>query len=251
MRAAKLLLIVSLAFIVADCLPKTRQLVKTLWEKGDSFVALVEFKDDPLAPYAHPSEMDTKLVARALGTLKYQQIAFFKWGKPKPVFKEEEVQLLSGYIASALAEATDAQLVNFCLRGRRTELIFPKSVLTCGLVFARDDRLHIVFSPLLVAEDELEEATDGIPTDPRRRYELKQRRIFAEPPVLYPPRDEGNPLLKKPHTNWAVVDVKRLGEAEAGSDIEARLKKLKELFEKGLITEEEYEQKKKEILEDL
>lgn len=36
-----------------------------------------------------------------------------------------------------------------------------------------------------------------------------------------------------------------------GEDIEGRLKKLQELYNQGLITYEEYEQKKKDILEDL
>jgi len=249
MRTIKFLPLILLLFIMTECLPKSRQLVKTFWEKGDNRVALVEFKDDPLAPYAHPTALSPEQMARALGALEYQQIAFFSWGKPKAIFEADEIELLGGLLNEALSEAGPKQVAEFCLSGRRTELIFPKSVLTCGLAFFKDGELHFVFSPLLREEEELED--EVVPNDPRKTLALKQKRIANEPPVSYPPQDPQNPLLEKPHTNWAVVDMEQLEKIEVESDIAERLKKLQELFEKGLITEEEYEQKKKEILEEL
>lgn len=47
------------------------------------------------------------------------------------------------------------------------------------------------------------------------------------------------------HSTEAVVPVSE------GGDIEGRLRKLKKLYEKGLITESEYTDKRREILKDL
>ncbi|GER92391.1 hypothetical protein A45J_0106 [hot springs metagenome] len=54
---------------------------------------------------------------------------------------------------------------------------------------------------------------------------------------------------KIPITSTDVVEIDESGEPE-GKDFETRLRKLESLRKDGLITEEEYKQKRKEILEE-
>jgi len=253
MRTLRLVGLILAIIIMANCLPKTKELVKTLWDKDASYVTIVEFKNDPLIPYQHPIALDETLIPKALEALKYQEISFFKWGKPKPIFEPSDIELLGGLLNQALKEASSNQLAEFCLETRRKEFaLFPKPYVICGAAFALDNRLHFVFSDLLEEEEKWKE--EGRPHDPREIFSLELKRIYAEEPVSYPQVDTQNKMFKTTHYNWAIVDLEALNRVEKPAtemSIEERLQKLKELFEKGLITQEEYEQKKKEILEGL
>lgn len=253
MRALKLVGLICILSIMAECLPKTKDLVKTLWEEDPGYVAIVEFANDPLAPYQHPTDLDKALITKALESLKYQEISFFKWGKPKPIFEAIEIELLGEQLFQAFKEASSNQIVEFCLDVKRKELFLPKTFIICGVAFLRDDKLQLVFSSLLVKEEKWKE--EGKKDDPRKIYSLELKRVYADAPVSYPDVDKQNRMFKDIHSNWAIVDLEyietRPEKQQTDMSIEERLKKLKELLDAGLITQEEYEEKKQEILKEL
>lgn len=63
--------------------------------------------------------------------------------------------------------------------------------------------------------------------------------------------DEGRNATTRSYTGFETYSYDMEGDASTDDDVEARLKKLQSLYDQSLITYEEYEQKRKEILEDL
>lgn len=253
MRAIKLIGLICILSITAECLPKTKELVKTLWKEEPSYIAIVEFKNDPLSPYQHPTEIDKSLMTKALESLKYQEISFFKWSKPKALFELAEAELFGEQLVQAFKEANSNQIVEFCLDVKRKVLLLPKTFIVCGVSFLRDDNLHLVFSSLLTEEEKWQE--EAKKEDPRRVASLEMKRIYADKPVSYPTVDKQSKMFREAHSNWAIVDLEYIKaiseEQKTDMSIEERLRKLKELLDAGLITQEEYEEKRKEILKEL
>lgn len=63
--------------------------------------------------------------------------------------------------------------------------------------------------------------------------------------------DDGQDVTMNTYGGYRSYSYDTENEASEGDDTEARLRKLQNLYEQSLITYEEYEQKKKEILEEL
>jgi len=63
--------------------------------------------------------------------------------------------------------------------------------------------------------------------------------------------DDGRDVTMTTYGGYRTYSYDAEKEATGGGDVEVRLKKLQSLYDKSLITYEEYEQKKKEILEEL
>lgn len=63
--------------------------------------------------------------------------------------------------------------------------------------------------------------------------------------------DDGRDVTVTSHTGFESYSYSTSNDATEKEDIEGRLKKLQDLYDRALITREEYEQKRKEILEDL
>lgn len=63
--------------------------------------------------------------------------------------------------------------------------------------------------------------------------------------------DDGNDVTVTSHAGFETYSYKTESSTSDKEDIEGRMKKLQSLYDQSLITKEEYEQKKKEILEEL
>ncbi|MCZ7583049.1 MAG: SHOCT domain-containing protein [Deltaproteobacteria bacterium] len=109
---------------------------------------------------------------------------------------------------------------------------------------------------------ELEHDIEPYDGDPRARYLMATFRIDPAPHLMPPPVVEFDNLLKKEHRNWIVADYKSWAMDDKAPDAppdvtpaeksaEERLEELRRLRDKGLITEEEYEQKRREIVDAL
>lgn len=252
-KVLKIFSLICFTSIMWQCLPKTKDLVKTLWKEDSAYVAIIEFANDPLVPYQHPSELDKELIKKALEQLRYQEISFFRWGKPKAIFESNETEFFGEQLYQALKEVNSKQVVEFCLSVKRKELLLPKTFITCGVAFLRDDKLQFVFSALLVEAEKWREERNK--EDPRKIFSLELKRIFANESVSHPTVDPQNRIFKKAHSNWAIINLEYtraiLEEQKLEASIEERLRRLKELLDAGLITQEEYDEKKKEILKEL
>lgn len=63
--------------------------------------------------------------------------------------------------------------------------------------------------------------------------------------------DNGEDVTVTSHKGFATYSCEAEKHAETGESVEERLRKLQNLYDQALITREEYDQKKKEILEEL
>lgn len=63
--------------------------------------------------------------------------------------------------------------------------------------------------------------------------------------------DDGQDVTVTRHTGYRSYSYEEENVADNGEDMEVRLRKLQSLYDQSLITYEEYEQKKKEILDEL
>ncbi|MCL4235037.1 MAG: DMAP1-binding domain-containing protein [Deltaproteobacteria bacterium] len=187
-------------------------------------------------------------------------------------------------MAKALSTCNADQWVGFDVTSYKRDLVFKSRKLTSGWAWVKDDRLHLVIGNFLFELSNEDQPYSG---DPRARYSLGTFRLDPGPYNGPPPVVADDPYLKKEHTNWTVVTLANWAprprpedeeveistppapvpavvpraaapaeppattEPESPAEtrsVEERLLELKALLDKGLITPEEYEKKRAEIL---
>jgi hypothetical protein len=189
-------------------------------------------------------------------------------------FSQEEIIFLSPHLSNALARAKPNQRVTFMLSRPRGAQIRE---LTSGAIFIRDGRLNLVLANDRTVIDR-ENMAVADEDDPLYVYEqdgfkilpVKHQRMVKADRAL---RDQEGELPK----NWVVMDYREIlasqpvqpepslqspamqsnppgpalsVEPAPASPIEEKLRVLKRLREEGLITEEEYQIKRKELLKE-
>jgi hypothetical protein len=210
--------------------------------------------------FAHPAQVSKEEAAKILSSLNYSEYIFFKWHDKGRVFIEAEVEKLAEPVSKALAAADANQWISFAVTSYKRDLLFNSKRLTSGWIWVDGKKLHLVLGNFRFEMSQDAEPYEG---DPRDRYALTTYRIepgaFFAPPAL-DPKDK---VFKKGHNNWTVVDLDAM-RAKAqevktpetpkppeARSTEERLKELKDLLDKGFITQEEYDRKRQEILEKL
>jgi len=264
----KLIIFVIIATVF--CLPlcgwsKTILQHKVVYESRHDHVFIMyesDGNDNVVAQnFEHPVQLTAEEVSRILGQLRYSKSFFFDWRGNHAIFFESELEKLSGQISRALQDASSNEWVSFASTVQSRDAIDPVPLFTDGYILKKDGKLHVV---LLNLKFEISKEDRPRPGDPRERFSLPFKRINTTEEMSAPPVDPGLRFLGKPHDNWVVIDFAALLNPEKQTSAKPkepakiekkslvdRMKTLKELFDNDLITKEEYEKKKEELLDEI
>jgi len=246
-------------------------------EKKNVIVKIVPYLKEP--GYDHPVELSVKVVAKALNSLVFSQFEFFHWGEEEQVLRQEMIDQCAAPIAEAFQRASATERVRFTVVERFKQLIFAHDVVTTAEGFCKGDELHLIF--LQLKDEFLPDGAggpDGSAFSPGRDWKfivgpgqrletgkrtfagtsasskqciiidlsqidrIEKRNVGAVEQVG---GDEGE-MEKREESR--TVDVPG-EEGTLTDEIIEKLRALKTMREEGLITEEEYQRKKAEILD--
>lgn len=234
-----------------------------LYRSGDDFVRLAPIEPGA-PPNSHPFAISEGQLRRLLAGIEVRGAASI--GKA-PVFLKEELETIVPPLASALSKAGPNQDVAFAVTSRRGLFgsMSPKSV-TTGRLFMRGDSLNLIFGLVQERRDIGEIDYAGVKPEgfvPGSRERRIGDRIWKIEP--------GRGQLHNQRGDWLVFDRSVIpaagatqaapstpGDATSGSDaptkaqeIENRLRVLDALRKRGAITEQEYRERRRAILEQL
>ncbi len=277
--------LVAVSILHASC--STGRWVRTEVASTDDFEVFLEQRltEDGIVPMGnnHPCSVDGGDLATILSGLYYKDETFLGKEERSPVFLHAEARALAPALSHALATAIPDQRVSFNIQVARKGLILPSRRMTKGVLFAgRDGKLNILFSRINMKDlsvDLVKKEEDNFPREPTRITSSETPLIAQTWMTIHRRADTGKfyPLWGEIDTAAALASLEKLEEkapasteasAAAPDDemsedktavpppvdkerLKARLKILSELFEEGLITEEEYSKKKAELLESL
>ena len=254
---------------------------KYLWKEGEYNYLYLESVPKKLGTLEHPQELSLELLREILLAIEYQRpwvnIPFTKpKGKQYQLFLPEEIEKLIPHLVEGFKQANSSQWLNFSVRCQRGKLFIGAVRITDGVAFIKEGKLNLVFRNIA---EKLGVDENLNTSNPLKYY----------PGSAYLVEKEGFSLKRnkrsKPIFNWLVVDlkwwekklsasqkpeekIKEKPEETAPSQevkpeqakpvkegkeksIKERLLELKELYEEGLISEEEYKKKRQEILDQL
>jgi hypothetical protein len=255
------------------------RLVCGVCEEPGRFVRLQAFFPSDRAAgreqFTHPLSLSTEQWAAILGSLRVQTTSsltylFNKKETDQPVFRLEEIAGLSEALSKAFAQAEPHEVVVFGLTDR-TESGLTK--MTTGGWFVRGEELHFILANYRFAVS-MQSIRERLERDPLRPNTGRLFELLAEPyqrPVIgdrlvHSPLEPDpaelavtyRPLLASRSFSVPKTDneLRREGggggpTSPASEPIEQRLERLKRLRDQGLITEEDYREKKRQLLEGL
>jgi len=231
---------------------------KPLWQSGDQFVALAPQDSPPAAtvePNDHPVKLTRDRIASILASL---EIRTADNDKAEALFTASSVQTIAPQLLQGLLQASPAEDVTFAVIGLHNTLYgmakAPK--VTTGRVFYKDGRFNIIIG---LAQQEVRDRDDRrlFPFTPGSR----QKALPGEWQLLAQPDRKGCLLARKDWVMFSAEWQEPAAElsapappAKAASDNRTpaeRLTTLKDLRDKGLISEEEYQKKRAPILDGL
>jgi hypothetical protein len=266
----------ALALVAAvTCAADTPRDVIVLWSANDQWVK-VEPQDDAAAPPTdHPAQLASEAISNALAALRIRVVdEDTATEAQRSVFTAEELRNLAPRIASGLAKAGPAQDVTFSTIGshpRAAGGLVKDPGVNAGRVFYDDGKINVIFGEL--------------------QSGYRKRSVYGQRTEDFTLRQQGSrtqaaehewALAARPgvdlHSNaggvrndWVKIDSAAAvsqaptpatpalapGSAEgpavtkSSADLEHRLKTLKELRDKKLISEEAYRAKMQELLSEL
>lgn len=258
-----------------------------IYNKGKSYVKIKERKDqkgEQRTYFDHPKQLKSDYVTSAMSSIFFKERGIKGWGKEQIVFQESELLSLIPPVIGALAKASPSQYVLVNSHYSKGKSRFLKTELyTIFALFVSDGKLNIRFSriqyvPVLENDDDgIFTGNKTVFTDP---FSLKSNPSWKL--ILRPGQH-----LKEGYSNWLVIDLEKeafeveeqksevllnsvtgeeriqdtsktpplYGEirtptsrGEEKTSIKDQLLELKELEKTGLITSEDYERRKEEIL---
>jgi hypothetical protein len=240
--------------------------------------------EDPLLspPYQHPLPFNENQMERILGSIQIQYSKrkidrLFSDQKPEqePAFSEKEVQHLAPTLAQAFNRATPKDKIHFQYDHRLSVFRGGRST---GVLFVKNDRLHFILGNYRhipgvkrtaiyrQIKDRIRKSSIGV-DNPLNTKDVGNAKLTPGPfQELYAVED------KKLKGRWLVLDYNRLLQSsgpateekikkfqlplshppapETGLSLEERLRILKQWREEGLISDEEYSEKKQELLKE-
>lgn len=247
---------------------------KQLFKSRDQYVRIVRqdtVKGAKTSPNEHPVSLDTDQIRNVLSSLEFM---LPKQDKSMPVFNKPEIDNLARYLSQGLAEAQPDEDVIFAVVGDYKAVygLAKTQKYTTGRVFYRDGKLNIIFGKIQADYKSYE------------MYAPVDRRLNPLSPGSRSVRSEHEWILlgqsdqefyngpDGQRTDWLVLDLASM-EARAAMDekpvksegaggqfqamprvektVEERLKTLNDLRDKKLISDEEYQKKRADILKDL
>jgi len=239
--------------------------------------------------FDHPYAINLPEFEKLLKDLTYiEEAGLFSKEKKNPVFQTVEIDRLAPALADTLIKADASQRIRFTSFNRGKALIFSVSRETEGVMFIESNgRLNIAFSfinseidpneatcpPSLSRVDPLKiknSDTTIIPTSPYAELhpfengkpapmwvvadleKLKATNNSAPAPIIK--KKETPPADITPEPVTQVIEMEKTPPVQTSKNalqenIKAKLKYLKELLDEGLISEEDYNTKKRQLLD--
>jgi hypothetical protein len=277
---AKRLLILLIVVMMGVCSCAHQPMIASapatyLWQSGDQFVALVPTEQSPgSVPSDHPVSLGQDGLRGALASLEWQESADVK---PVQLLTDYELSILAEQISVGLAKAAPGEELVFALIGNHPAFmgLAKRPQVTTGRVFYSQGRVNLILG---MVHEELGKNDDRRlqPFVPGSREksagfagqvtvlpEVGEKRradwLLINPAAVLPLPKQLPSLGAVPTPAIDAVPVaspergkpQQPGRTDKGKRIEERLLLLNGLKEKGLVTEEEYRAKRREILDDL
>jgi Short C-terminal domain len=274
-----LFLFVLVSAVAAAC-AANRTMTRPVLDDGYTVIRLETWLDDFRKPvplgFDHPADIGKAEMARILESIRIVQPAGFlsrlilnSKSDPEPAFTTPEAVQFAKPLSEAFRTAAPDERIVFFLHHQRS---LYKGTTTSGVAFVKDKRLNIILGRYLMGN---QPGAPDIPVGGKPLPSTNEQDFFAVPGRFQSLIDErkapgGNEMVFP--RRWLVIDYASFLSAppesaappsaepltEPGNTepapaappmtLEEKLKTLKDLQEKGLITEEEYNQKKQELL---
>jgi hypothetical protein len=244
---------------------------KLLFKSRDQYVRIVKqdtAKGAKTPPNEHPVSLDMDQIRTVLSSL---EIMLPKQDKSVPVFEKPELENLEKYLSQGLAKAGPDEDVIFAVIGdyRAVYGLAKVPKYTSGRVFYREGKLNIIFGKI---QEDYKSYGLYAPVDRRTDPLLPGSRSVPSVHVwqlLDQPDQSFNMSNTGTRSDWIILDLASmearaaLGEKASApqvpaqpfygvnKSVEERLETLNDLKNKKLITEEEYQKKRLDILKDL
>jgi hypothetical protein len=250
--------------------------IRTIWHGRDQFVAIVGQDHHPgsaVAANAHPVDISAELLRSAFGAI---EVRLPDQDTAVQLFNDPELEILAKYVRMGLATAGPDEDVTFAVVGDHALLtsFLKERMVTTGRVFYRNGRLNVIFGDVL---RDLKENEDRRlhPLRPGSRATTSshdwvltakagsegfamQRPDWVTFPLSAPAAPVAASPAMQERGSSAQVSQKAVSpgaphkpSVPGRQDIAERLKRLNELRDKRLITDEEYRTKRQKILDEL
>lgn len=274
----------ALALVAAlTCAADTPRDVSVLWSANDQWVKIEPQDDAAAPPNEHPAQLASETISNALAALRIRIVDEDTAAEAqRSVFTAEELRNLVPRIASGLAKAGPRQDVTFSTIGshpRAAGGLVKDPGVNAGRLFYDDGKINVIFGELqsgyrkrMVYGQRTEDFTP-------RRQGSRTKAAENEWALAARPGVELHSNAGGVRNDWVEIDSAAVasgaaavsqappaatspaataagsGEGPAttksGVDLEQRLKTLKELRDKNLISEEAYRTKMHELLSEL
>jgi len=218
--------------------------------------------------YKHPVDITARELAFFMNDLAYTSRSIIAESAKRPVFQDKEIDRLAPVLARALGALGPNERIAVTSFNRGGGLIFEKRRKTEAVIFMDgNNRLNVAFAVIneeIPPDQTMSAAAKEPPGDPMTvRSSSTSLAITAD--YMQPhDREDG-----KAYPMWVKADVKGLKMAAKAAErpedapedvpvtdpekrrdqIRSQLEYLKELHDDGLITETEYDEKRRELLE--
>ncbi|MCG3110347.1 MAG: hypothetical protein MCM46_00870 [Candidatus Manganitrophus sp. SB1] len=253
------LLAVSVCLMLAGCFgPKEPP---RYLDEGEGHLVRLD-RVDPAEQYDHPAEIELETIQAVLNSIVVRhEVSFLNrlLTQQKEIrgaaFTPEEATLLAERLKRALAIATPEERAAFFLTSQKNSMT---TLITSGVAYVKEKEIHLIFGndrtalsnehrPHIPRENPLYSFEPGsfaiLPQSHQRKLSGEGRRVEAI-------AVDFAALVAPPPEPIASEDEKPALSSE-GTPLEAQLRLLKKLREEDLITEEEYKEKKSELLKTL
>jgi hypothetical protein len=244
--------------------------IRYLWQSRDQFVAL-ERQDissaGPAQLNGHPLDLTLDRLTAILESIDMRAT---DGEKPEPLFTRSAVETLAPYLLQGLQQASPAEDVTFAVVGLYNALygLAKSPKVTTGRVFYKEGRLNIIVG---LVQQEVKDRDDRrlVPFTPGSRLKAGE----GEWNLLQHPGQHGFSLIRKDWVAFSdewrpsvaqipvaekIVTPVKIAPVQPGKrnndtlkPAADRLTTLNELRDKGLISMEEYREKRMEILNGL
>jgi len=213
----------------------------------------------------HPAALQSDVLRQLLA-----QVQVVERGAAQALFSPDELSELSGPLVQALGRAGPGDDVLLLSSARREGAMFLAPTAVTARLFVQGGQLQLIVRD---ARFEFYDAYRGTHQPPRfdfgsrtasgsaslRSAGATNRRadwlsiplvpVAVQAAPVNPAMPAATPAAVAPPPSPAAAPVRKPLDAAGAEDIERRLETLKRLRDKGLITEEEYQHKRKEILQ--
>jgi hypothetical protein len=260
----------ALALFAANACAADSRDVIVLWSAHDQWVKIEPQDDAAASPNDHPVQLASEVIGNALAALRIRPVdQDTAADAQRSVFTADEVRNLAPRIAAGLAKAGPRQDVTFSTIGshpRSPGGLVKDAGVNAGRVFHDAGKINVIFGEL--------------------HSGYRKRNVYGQRTEDFTPRQEGLrtraaehewALAARPgvelHSNaggvrndWVEIDGTSAtlpaaaaatgsggtpAATRSGVDLEQRLKTLKDLRDKNLISEEAYRAKMQELLSEL